>query len=74
MKPSDIFGVIVRTLGLLMAVTAIRTGLYWLRASSVLHAIMFGIPYLFITAYLIRGAPHLLKFSYPKAGAKEAND
>jgi len=76
MKTEDIFGLIIRTAGLLMAVSGISTACRWLHATAVRDVILFGVPYVAITVYLLRGAPHLVRFSYPdkrKVDADEQN-
>ena len=49
-----------------MAVGAIRGAHQWLRGTALLDALVFGVPYVVITLYLLRGAPHLMEFSYPE--------
>ena len=62
MTSKDIFGLIVRITGLVLAVGGLRA----LPDLPVLKAVLFGIPYSLATLYLLRGAPRLMAFSYPQ--------
>ena len=80
MTPKDIFGIIVRTFGLSLLIYAI-----WYLAYGV--ATVAGLPedepgymigyfitggiYLLIGGYLLRGAPLLVRYSYPTATHSE---
>jgi hypothetical protein len=75
MKPRDCFGIVVRSFGLLVLIVAI----YYLiggaivafvpnypRAHSPLYTYFTYCPILIgISLYLLRGAPHLVRFCYP---------
>ena len=65
MNPREIFGLLVRVSGLLTAVSGIVSAHRWLGSMRVLDALVFIILYVMITAYLLRGAPRLVRFSYP---------
>ena len=64
MAPRDIFGLIVRITGLALAVSGLRA-IPRLHGVSALYAVLFGIPYILVTVYFLRGAPALMAFSYP---------
>jgi len=71
MKPSDMFGIVIRVFGLAMTVYSL-----WSLVSSIALALA-GVDvisaWFFISAiggvvlgiYFLRGAPHVLRFSYP---------
>jgi hypothetical protein len=76
MKPSDVFGIVVRTVGLLLVLAA---------AASLFVAILgaldggqhsaaglaaSGFPTLLVGLWLLRGAPLLVWFAYPDAFKK----
>lgn len=79
MTPRDCFGIIVRTVGLVLLVVSF----YYLVPLSL---IMFsfanfaygtavgpfvgGLLNVFASLYLLRGAPHLLDYCYPKSSSK----
>ena len=73
MKPRELFGVVIRSVGLLMLIG----GLLYLysalvtllapdtpRASSPMIYLGACLVWLALGAYLLRGAPHLLRFAY----------
>ena len=77
MKPQDVFGVVIRTAGLLLFLFA---GWYLVYALSVLigvekasdtdemRAYFFdGVIYVLVSLYFLRGAPPLLRFCYPRS-------
>jgi hypothetical protein len=81
MKPPEIFGLIIRVFGLVL----LPYGLWCLVAALLRLVGVKGphdfMPYFFIgavivifSAYLLRGAPHLLRFSYPKAKNDSSRD
>ena len=75
MKPKDLFGVLVRAIGVVLAVFAL-----WFLAYA--GELLLGLPgetphehienlvsavlAAVVAVYLIRGAPHLVRFAYPK--------
>ena len=74
MKPKDCFGVVIRSLGIL---TLIGSILYFysmidtLLAADKPHTPAFeyfiaAVVLLIAGLYLLRGAPHLMRFAYPK--------
>lgn len=83
MKPKDWFGVLVRTTGVVLAVYAL-----WCLAYAA--ALWLGLPEetphehldnlisaalaMMVALYLIRGAPHLVCFAYPKNGEASGDD
>jgi len=75
MTPKDCFGIVVRTLGLAVMIASIAyfysTAMAALiptnpRYVSPLAYLAIGVVYLSISIYLLRGAPALLDFCYPK--------
>jgi hypothetical protein len=78
MKSKDIFGIVVRVVGLLALLSGLG-GAY--AAFSVfsfgrllLRALLYGIPYLAVSLYLLRGAPHLVRFAYPDESEQSSKD
>jgi hypothetical protein len=81
MKPQDCFGVVIRSLGVL---TLVGCTLYVYSTIIALltpptpdrsppyHYLIAAIVLLIFGLYLLRGAPHLMRFAYPKD--KEASD
>jgi len=75
MKPRDCFGVVVRTVGLLLMLFSLFY-FYGAVAASVspalgrggtpVYYIGIGVVMMFVGLYLLRGAPHLLRFAYGK--------
>ncbi len=70
MKPSDIFGVIVRSLGLLLVMGPLWA-LYWAflnlflgRPGNVLVIIIGSIPALFVGVWFLSGAKSLVYLAY----------
>lgn len=67
MTPRDIFGIVVRTAGLL----SVMWGLSALAVSATAYgqgAAVAGLISVVVGLYLLRGAPHLLDYAYPSAG------
>jgi hypothetical protein len=82
MTPKDIFGIVVRVAGLFMLRLALwlfydyMAWYYHIPASAYAAStnvvdpkiyMIWGVAYLAIGVYLLSGAPHLLRFSYPDA-------
>ena len=74
MTPSQIFGIVIRVFGLTMSLFAVWYFVYGIATSLGLPEDMpgYGIAYyisggtfLLLGLYLLRGAPGLLRFSYP---------
>jgi len=75
MTPRDCFGVVVRTIGLLVLLLGIYyaiTAAYLLIASDyprphspVTTYLFYGALMIAISLYLLRGASHLIRFCYP---------
>lgn len=65
MKPSEAFGVIVRTVGLLLVLSAIWVLVCALRTPGL---ILPAIPMILGGIWLLRGAPALIMFAYPDEG------
>jgi len=73
MKPRDCFGVVIRTLGVL---TPVGCALYIYstivafvapppNSSPAYQYIIVAVVLLIVGLYLLRGAPHLMRFAYP---------
>jgi hypothetical protein len=75
MKPGQVFGIIIRTVGLLLF---ILSWLYVLSGVIVIlipdfkpnlqpssHYFLSAAAWMVISLYLIRGAPHIVRFAYP---------
>lgn len=75
MKAKEIFGIIVRVVGLLALVSGLGAAYAAFGMLSfgrlLARALLYGIPYLLVSLYLLRGAPHLVRFSYPEEKSKE---
>ncbi len=72
MKPSDVFGIVVRTVGLLITLTALWS-IGWALLSlagggpgNAAGLLIFGIPELLIGLWLLRGAKPLVRFAFPE--------
>ena len=75
MKPRDIFGIIVRTFGVILVVYSLWYLLYGLlqligceqeqKPGELLGNFLFGGVLFFLATYFLRGAPRLLNFCYP---------
>jgi hypothetical protein len=84
MKPSDLFGVIVRTIGLLAIIQGVWYSVYaFLQGAGVLSEtevdetkmyLASGIPLLCGGCLLLRGADWFVKFSYPETETVESID
>jgi hypothetical protein len=71
MKPSDLFGVLVRTIGLLITMGAlllivVATVHLVLRGPGFLEGYLYGVPGLFVGVYFLSGAESLVNAVYPK--------
>ncbi len=77
MKPSDLFGVVVRSLGLLTMLSLWI--LFWVAITLLfreraLVAVMIGaVPLLFVGIWLLGGAPGLVSIAYPEESEKGDN-
>ena len=86
MKPKDIFGLIVRVCGLYLLRPGLMYFYdfwYWCQTRDINAQpdggvrpyngtiyIIFGIVYLVVAIYFLRGAPKLVEFSYPEAPSR----
>jgi len=72
MKPSELFGVVVRSVGLLLVLPALGVQFF-----AILNLVMGGpgnvagmmilsIPVLLVGLWLLRGAPGIVAFAYPE--------
>jgi hypothetical protein len=76
MKPSDVFGICIRVLGLfgiMGGITYIYSGMHLLFGGQTQYDgfyvgeyILLGIVLTVVALYFIRGAPHIVRFAYPK--------
>ncbi len=75
MKPVDVFAIVIRTVGLivyLIASAILSFALLNLVLGGPANAggmIIVGVPILLMGLWLLRGAPSLLAFAFPKEGA-----
>ena len=71
MKPSEVFGIVVRTVGLLMTLIAaaqILVGTLHLVLGGPMNPIsllVFAIPALLVGLWFLRGAESLVRFAFP---------
>lgn len=63
MKPPEAFGVVVRTVGLVVVLIAINAIIFALAEPG---SLFLGIPLLLAGLWLLRGAAPLVSFAYPK--------
>jgi hypothetical protein len=70
MKPSELFGIAVRVVGLvsLLQLLAGAWVLFTSWSNLPWQAIARSIVWLFLCVYLLRGAPHIVRFAYPDRG------
>ena len=75
MKPSEAFALIVRVFGLGLLIYAVWVlaygiafgfGLMEERSLGIGPYFLSGVVFLLLSIYLLRGAPHLVRFSYPE--------
>jgi len=73
MKPSDLFGVVVRTIGLIIIVLAALWQVFRAIASlddwgsgNVVGMLVYGIPALLVGLWFLRGAKALISFAFPE--------
>jgi len=72
MKPSELFGVVVRTMGLLFVLTALLKvfsailNLVGGGPGNVLAMLLYGIPALLVGLWFLRGAKALISFAFPE--------
>ena len=80
MKPKDIFGIIVRVIGLVLLIYAIWFLIYGfatimgyseVNVGYKVSYFISGTTFLLLSLYLLRGAPLLVKYSYPEKANKE---
>jgi hypothetical protein len=83
MKPSQVFGIVVRTFGLLFSLYGIWYLVYGVATTLGLPEdqpgyeesyYLSGIISLAAGLYLLRGAPFLMRFSYPHCGEVSKNE
>jgi hypothetical protein len=72
MKPSDIFGIVVRTVGLIMLLAGLWTIGYALLIllgggpGGTAGLLITGVPELLVGLWLLRGAKPLVQFAFPE--------
>ena len=73
MKAKDVFGLILRVVGLvcvswggfyLLSCFYILTGFPVQEGLGIKQYLLVGVPYLLVGLYFLRGAPHVLHFAY----------
>jgi hypothetical protein len=73
MHASEIFGLIIRTIGLALSLLGIhdvyRAFIMLMQVISLTSfgPLLFGVPALLIGFWFLRGAPQLMSFSYPQS-------
>lgn len=72
MKPSELFGVMVRTIGLLLVLSS-AWGLFFAGLNLVLGGpgnvagmVIMGVPVFCVGLWLLRGAESFVRFAYPE--------
>ena len=83
MKPAQVFGIIVRLFGLsffiyslwyLVYGVATLLGLPEQHSGARVYCFINGVTFLVLSLYLLRGAPHILRFCYPDESKLEAKE
>ena len=83
MKPNDVFGIIVRVLGLSILVygiwnlafgVATAMGVQEHEAGYDIAYLVSGFLFLILGLYLLRGAPHLLHYAYPDGKQRQSRE
>jgi hypothetical protein len=77
MKPSDVFGICVRVIGLLGVL--IGAGYVFAALCSALlgqgvqtgQDLLYGLFFSAVGTYLLKGAPHCIRLAYPNESAKD---
>ena len=72
MKPADVFGIVVRAIGLVVCLKAGGT-LVGALLSWALGAAILGVPMLAVGLWLLRGAPTVVSFAFPEAQRLDAD-
>jgi hypothetical protein len=66
MKSSDLFALAVRIVGLVSLLYMIGSALMLFGASIPLFLVVKEVVWLLVSIYLLRGAPHVVRFAYPE--------
>jgi hypothetical protein len=66
MKSSDLFALAVRIVGLISLLYMIGSALMLFGASIPLFLVVKEVVWLLVSIYLLRGAPHVVRFAYPE--------
>ena len=80
MKPEEVFGIIVRTIGLLMLIPASLSAAYGLLGllmggpAQTIVTLVFSVPAVLVGLWMVRGAESLVEFAYPPAGRRMHSD
>jgi len=76
-KPVEVFAIVVRTVGMIVSLAAAAI-LFWALLNLVLGGpanpvgmIIIGVPILLVGLWLLRGAPSLLAYAFPKDDRRE---
>ena len=66
MKSSDLFALAVRIVGLVSLLYMIGSALMLFGASIPFFLVLKEVIWLLVSLYLLRGAPHVVRFAYPE--------
>jgi hypothetical protein len=72
MKPSEMFGVVVRSVGLLLVLPALGTQFFAILSlvlggpGNAVGMMILSLPVLLVGLWLLRGAPGIMAFAYPE--------
>ena len=78
MKPAELFGVVIRTIGLLLLVSAVSQILWALinliggGPGNAAVMLLIGIPCFLVGSWFLRGAPILVSYAYKTSGSEHA--
>lgn len=76
MKPEEVFGIVVRTIGLLMLIPASLSAAYGLLGllmggpAQTIVTLLFSVPTALVGLWMVRGANSLIEFAYPPPGRR----
>ena len=83
MKPKEYLALALRIIGVLVILYGIRDlidfplgllGYFTLQRTAYAYYLILGIGYLVVGLYLLRGAPHLVRFAYPEREKEESEN
>ena len=64
MKPSELFGVAVRIIGLMGLLYLVSNAVVFIGTGAPWQLVVRTILLLLLSLYLLRGAPHIVRFAY----------